>query len=216
MGSKRKSRKPRSRGIAETYIHIKDVPRGLTKEKARRYLEQHAHAWAERQFKKSVIVKVRVEEGSLKVWVLVGGITLFTFVANYGSFRSGIDYIVSDAKAFSSYVIEHFVEDENVPDTAVLRAERRLGVPGKIQRFLRSLDKLNSPNIGHNERQVKLQQLRTEFIEILELLENEQDRELFIEQVPDDIAHHPDAPLPEPIPGILSLDVIRNEEDWDA
>ena len=42
----------------------------------------------------------------------MGGITLFNFVANYGSFRSSIDYIVSDAKAFSSYVIEHFVENE--------------------------------------------------------------------------------------------------------
>jgi len=184
----KKLRRQRSKGIAETYIRIADVPHGLNKEKARQYLEQHAYIWAERYFKKSVVVKVRVEEGSLIVWVLVSGMTLFTIVSGYGSFRSGIDHIVSDAKAFSSHVIEAFGRAENIPDAAILRAERRLGVPGKIQRFLKSIDKLNSADLGQNERHVKLQEIRAEFMQILELLENEQDKELFIEQVPEDIA----------------------------
>lgn len=209
----RKIRVPRSRGIAETYIHIKDVPNGLSKEKARQYLEQHAHIWAEKKFNKSVIVKIRIEEGSLKIWVLVGVPFLFNLVAGYGSFRSGIDAIVSDSKAFSNFVIEHFGEDEGVPEVAVLRTECRLGVPGKIQRFLKSLDKLNSPNIGHNERQIELQKLRAEFIEILKLLENDQDRELFIEQLPVSVRHQPDVPIPEPIRGALSLEIIRDKEE---
>lgn len=215
MGKIRKTRIPRSKGIAETYIHIKDGPRGLSKEKARRYLEQHALVWAEQQFKHSVIVKVRVEEGSLKVWVLVGGLALFNLIANYGSFRSGIDHLVADSRAFSSSVIEHIKEDENVSEEAVLRTEKRLGVPGKIKRFLKSLDKLNSPDISHNDRQVEIQELREEFLGILELLDNQQDRELFMEQVPEPIRQAPNTPLPEPIPGVISLDVIRNEDDWE-
>jgi hypothetical protein len=210
---KRKTSRPRSKGIAETYIHIADVPRGLSKDKARQYLEQHVYAWAEQNFKNTVIVKVRVEEGSLKVWVLVGGLAIFNFVANYGSFRSGIDYLVSDARAFSDYVIEKFSEDENIPEGALLRTERRLGVPGKIQRYLKSLDKLNSPDIGQNQRQVKIEELREEFIEILELLDSPQDRELFIEEVPPNISQQPNVPLPEPIRGVISLEAIRNEED---
>lgn len=213
---KRKTSRPRSKGIAETYIHITDVPRGLSKDKARRYLEQHVYAWAELNFKNTVIVKVRVEEGSLKVWVLVGGLALFNFVANYGSFRSGIDHLVSDARAFSEYVIEHFSEDENIPEEAVLRAERRLGVPGKIQRFLKSLDKLNSPDIGQNQRQERLESLREEFMEILELLDDPRDRGLFLKQVPPSISQQSNIPFPEPIPGVISLEAIFNEEDWDA
>lgn len=208
----RRIRVPRSRGIAETYIHIKDVPSSLSKEKAHRYLEQHALAWAEEKFNKSVLVKIRIEEGSLKIWVLVGVPLLFNLVASYGSFRSGIDAVVSDSKAFSNYVIEHFGEDEGVPEMAVLRTECRLGVPGKIQRFLKSLDKLNSLDTGHNERQIALQKIRAEFIEILELLESDQDRELFIEQLPENITHYPDMPLPEPIRGALSLDIIFDRE----
>lgn len=209
----RKERVPRSRGIAETYIHIKDVPNGLSKEEVQQYLEQHAFQWAEQSFKQSVIVKIRIEEGSIKIWVFVGVPLLYHLVSGYGSFRSGIDAIVSDSKAFSNYVIKRFGEDEGVPDMAVFRAECRLGVPGKIQRFLKLLDKLNSPDIGHRERQVELQKLRAEFIEILELLEDDQDRELFIKQLPEDILHHPIAPLPEPIRGVLSLGIIRNKED---
>ena len=213
MGKKRKIRVPRSKGIAETYLHIKEVPRGLSKGKARRYLDKHARIWAEQKFKKSVIVKIRVEEGTLTVWVYVGVLTLFSFVVGYGSFRSGIDHLVSDARAFSDYVIENFGKDEGVPETAVFRAERRLGVPGKIQRFLKSLDQLNDPDIQPDERHVEIEELREEFIEIIELLENDQDRELFMEQVPDNISYYPGVPLPEPIRGVLSLDMIRNEED---
>lgn len=213
IAGERKIRVPRSRGIAETYIHIKNVPSGLSKEKAYLYLERHALIWAEEKFNKSVIVKIRVEEGSLKIWVLVGVPFLFNLVAGYGSFRSGIDAIVSDSKVFSNYVIEHFGEDEGVPEVAILRTECRLGVPGKIQRFLKSLDKLNSLDIEHNKRQIVLQKLRAEFMEILELLEDDQDRELFIEQLPESILHHPGAPLPEPIRGALSLNIIRDRED---
>ncbi|MDH7943469.1 hypothetical protein QGM61_06520 [Pseudohongiella sp. SYSU M77423] len=213
MPGKIKNRKPRSRGIAETYIHIKDVPSDLSKEKVQQYLKQHAWIWAKKNFKHPVIVKVRVEEGSLKVWVFVGGLSLINFVSDYGSFRSGIDQMVSDAKAFSSFVIEHFSHDEDIPDQAVIRAEKRLGVPGKIQRFLKSLENIDSQDLTHNERQVKIQDLRDEFLVIVQLLDNPRDRQLFMEQVPDNIKQTPNIPLPEPIPGVLSLDVIRNEED---
>lgn len=215
MDKKKKIRKPRSKGISGTYIHIKDLPNGLSVEKAQYYLKQHVHVWAEENFKHSVIVKVRVEEGSVKVWVLVGGITLFNFVGNYGSFRSGIDHIVSDAKTFSEYVIEQFKADERVPDEAVLRVEKRLGVPGKIQRFYKKLDKLQDENNNLDEQQL-VRKLQKEFIEILELLDNEQDRELFMEEIPIEVIRQPNVPLPEPIPGVINLAVIQNNEDWNA
>lgn len=216
MKTYRKRRIPRSKGIAETYIHIKDVPSNLSKRKAKNYLEENVKLWAEQRFKKPVVIKIRVEEGSLKVWVLVGGISLFNLVAGYGSFRSGIDHLVKDSKAFSNYVIEQFVQDENVSNTAVLRAEKRLGVPGKIQRFLKELNALNSTNLSHNDRELKIQKLHDEFINIIKLLDNEQDRELFMENVPVLIQQEQNHPLPEPIPGVLSLEVIRNEENENA
>lgn len=214
--AKGKSRRSRSRGIAETYIHILDVPRELSKDKVREYMERHVPAWAEERFKEFVVVKVRTEDGSLKVWVFVGGLAIFHFVSNYGSFRTGIDHLVSDARAFSEFVIERFSEDKNIPEDVLYRTERRLGVPGKIQRFLESLDSLDSPDISQRQRQEEAERLREEFIEIIELLDNEQDRRLFMHEVPPNISQQTNGPLPNPIRGVISLEAIRNEEDWDA
>ena len=213
---KKRNRRPRSRGIAETYIHILEVPRELSKEKVRNYMERHVHAWAEDRFKNFVVVKIRTEEGSLKVWVLVGGLAIFQFVANYGSFRTGIDHLVSDARAFSEFVINRFAADKHIPEDILYRTERRLGVPGKIQRFLKSFDNLNSPGVSQQRRHEETERLRKEFLEIIELLDNEQDRDLFMEEVPPNISQQPNRPLPDPIRGVISLEAIRNEEDWGA
>jgi len=67
--AKTRKGEPRARGIAETYIHIKDVPSGVSIEKTRIYLEENTHRWAMQVFKKPVTVKITVEEGSLKVCV---------------------------------------------------------------------------------------------------------------------------------------------------
>lgn len=176
-------RRRKSRGIAETYIHIKDVPLNLSTEKALRYLKSNAHLWAEETFNKSVVVEIQVEEGSLKAWVFVGGVALFGFVSNYGSFRSGIDHMVSDAKVFSEIVIERFETDQHIPEAAIARTEKRLGVPGKIQRFYRSLDKLNSDDMSNNDRHIEIDRLQDEFVEILELLDYEEDKRQFSEDV---------------------------------
>ncbi|MEZ0148545.1 MAG: hypothetical protein AB9Q22_00265 [Candidatus Reddybacter sp.] len=49
MEVKRKKRRSRAKGIAETYIHIKDIPESLTKEEARLYLEKNIYKWAEKK-----------------------------------------------------------------------------------------------------------------------------------------------------------------------
>ena len=147
MKSKRKSR---SRGIAETYIHIKTVPRSLSASEVNEYLNKYARSWAMDYFGSDVQVEIAVVEGSLKIRILVGGILLFNLVSNYGSFREGIDTIVDDARSFSEFVIEQFVHHEHVDQDEMYRLERRLGVPGKIQRFLRDMDGLNSPELSAN------------------------------------------------------------------
>ncbi len=220
--------KTRKGGIAETYIHIKDVPSEVSIEKTRIYLEENAHRWAMQVFKKSVTVEITVEEGSLKVWVLVGGIAIYELVAGYGSFRSGVDYIVSDAKDFSEQVIERFESDQHIPDELMFRTERRLGVPGKIQRFYKFLDKLNSDEVSNRERQEEIDHLQEEFIQIIRLLDHEEDKTRFADEVRHDdvnyvvqnisfppIDEHPE-PSPEPDRNLpLIANSGRNHDDDD-
>lgn len=195
MGKEKRIRKSRSRGIAETYIHIKTNSSKLSREEAKAYLEKNVQVWVKEHFKKPVTIKIRVEEGSLKIWIYIGG-TLFTLVAGYGSFRSGIDYVVSDSKAFSKSVIEHFKDEENVPPEAVIRAEKRLGVPGKIQRYYKKLDNLNALNRSDSDRTVFIEELKEELLQIILLLECEEDRQLVIENSPAEISNN----IPEQLP----------------
>lgn len=211
MKSKRKRRRSRAKGIAEAYIHIKDAPHSLTKEEARRYLQRNIKKWAEKSFKNDVRIEITVEDGSLIVRVLVGALILADLVVIYGGFRSGIDYIVNDSWSFSNTVIESFKQDEHVSDQAIIRAERRLGVPGKIRRFYKSIDKINSADHSHNERQELIGDLKEEFISIIELLEAEQDRELFIAAIPDNLVSQLPQSLPAPIRGSITLEDDTNE-----
>jgi hypothetical protein len=213
LESKRIKRRSRAKGIAETYIHIKDVPESLTKEKVREYLLTHVGIWAERSFKYEVKIQISIEDGSLIARVRVGGQTLVAMLALYGGIRAGIDYLVDDAWAFSDTVIEHFVQDEHIPDQSIVRAERRLGVPGKIQRFYKRLDKLNSDEYNHNQRQEEIEYLQDEFISIIELLEAPEDRESFIADTPNLISSQLHEPLPAPVHGAISLEDNNEDED---
>lgn len=200
MGTKRK---PRSRGVAETYIHIKDVPRDLSVSEVNNYLDKRARNWAITYFGEKVQVDVEVVEGSLKVKLLVGGIILFELISNYGSFRQGIDAIVHDAKAFSDFVIEQFVEHEHLDDDDLYRLERRLGVPGKIQRFLRKLDTVNSADLNAGDLDALTETLRDEFLSIMELLADDADRQMFSDNVGNEEINPPYQPWPDPLPHAL-------------
>ena len=85
-------------------------------------------------------------------------------------------------------------------------------MPGKIQRFFRSIDKLNSPEISRNERLQLTEKLKEEFLNIIILLESNEDRELFIEEVPLSIKPMPNEPLPPPIIGVINITRAREDE----
>lgn len=177
-------KKSRSHGIAETYIHIKyDYNlKKKTHEEIKYYLESHSEEWGRKYFKQQVNITITIEEGSLKAWITVGGL-LYAGVTGYGSFRSGIDFMVSDARSFSNYVIEQFYQYEQTQETDIIRDERRLGIPGKIQRLLKKSDKLNISN----NRVELIEKLNGELLAILDSLDNENDKEILLQNVPDEI-----------------------------
>ncbi len=60
---------------------------------------------------------------------------LYIGIGQYGSFRSGIDYIAKDSKRFSNTVIEQFIATQKIDESVIFRTERRLGIPGKYNGF---------------------------------------------------------------------------------
>ncbi len=180
-------KKTKSREIAETYIHINyDYElKQKSHDEIKLYLETNSQEWAKKYFKQPIEITITVEDGSLKTWITVAGL-IYAGVAGYGSFRSGIDYMVKDAKSFSDYVIEEFYQHENTPQHDIIRDERRLGIPGKIQRLFKKSDKLDNLN-NLNDRNELVEELRFELTNILDLIDNQEDKELLLENVRDEI-----------------------------
>ncbi|MCO4244614.1 hypothetical protein ACFOW3_23530 [Acidovorax facilis] len=126
--------------LAQTYVHFKTDASPEKLDVARKYFLYVAALSASEHFKNEVLIDLRVEEGSLKGWITVAG-ALYAGICAYGSFREGIDYLVKDGKEFSDFVIKRTLSDAAPPAGALVRAERRLGVPGQISRLLPLVEK---------------------------------------------------------------------------
>ena len=202
--------------IAETYFHLKV---NVEKEKLyelKEYLEYVAAISAKEHFGFEVNIEILVEEGSIKGWLKVAGI-LYAGVAAYGSFRSGIDYLVKDGRGFSDYVIERLHTDTNLPDESYYRTERRLGTPGRIKRLYPKLDELSELLEADYMDSAKAQYevVQPSITRILEDLDAPEDRKMFLETIPRNVIEHLPQPLPEPSEEMrASYAIPREDEIW--
>jgi hypothetical protein len=92
-----------------------------------------------------------------------------------------------------------------VLEEEVIYKARRLGVPGKIQRFLKKLYRIDDQNVNAEERIAFVDELKDELLDILTLLEHQRDRELIIDQTPKMIRDRLPENLPKPVEGALDL-----------
>lgn len=214
--------------IAETYIHLKIEPTDIFIEKSKAYLFYRSQSIANEIFHDEINVYVRVESGSYKAWVTVVG-AIFIGISQYGSFRSGIDHIVNDARTCSEHVISDFINESGVKEERIFRLERRLGIPGKIQRVLKRIDQLESSltlsqtiknvdgktfisqNIGIDQNE--LEKIKIEIIRIFELLENDRDRRLFFESLSDSFKDELSEDFKDSLFAIPKKVVYRREDE---
>lgn len=201
--------------IAETYFHLKV---NVEKEKLyelKNYLEYVAAISAKEHFGFEVDIEILVEEGSIKGWLKVVGI-LYAGVAAYGSFRSGIDYLVKDSAGFSGYVIERLHTDTNLPDESFYRTERRLCTPGRIKRLYPKLDELSELLQADYMDSAKAQYelVQPGITRILEDLDTPEDRKMFLESIPRSVIEQFPQPFPEPKEIRMSYAIPREDEIW--
>ena len=127
--------------LAQTYIHLAVHPTEQQIAETTKYLQYLAALSAIDHFKQDVVLEFRIEEGSLKGWLtVVGG--LYIGLTNYGSLREGIDYAVKDSRDFSEWIVQKFKDEVVIPEASLYRTERRLGMPGRIQRLYSQIEEV--------------------------------------------------------------------------
>lgn len=200
--------------LAETYLHLNIRLSETDMYQLQVYLNDRAVTFAEGLFRQAPKFMVRVEEGSVRLWIVVAG-ALYAGISGYGSFRSGVDYAIKDARTFSERVLND-VRNSGISDAEIRRFERRLGVPGKIQRLFRQLDRLQEGgrSLSKAEYEREIQSINRGLDSLFKEVDRKQDRTLIL----DNLTMEFESRLPErfPIPGPDELPMVGfRKEDFD-
>jgi hypothetical protein len=135
--------------IAQTYVHLR--PYELDSERINQLgyaVQESAIQAAVAVYGGGVNIDVKLEAGSVKGWVTIGGIigalqVGYGAVADYKGFKESIVEICEDAKKFGTIVSDAFSAKARVSPDSVYRVEKRLKVPGKIKRVFTKMEVLD-------------------------------------------------------------------------
>lgn len=184
--------------LAETYIHLKIDASEKFKRGSEDYLYNLARSASAEIFKQDTEIYIRFEDGSWKTWIMVAG-AIYIGIGQYGSFRSGTEYITKDARKFSNIIIERFVNEKKIDQDMIFRTERRLGVPGKIRRLFKRIDNLGekitvSQKVGSIEqrvvisfdkdRDIEKEKIKKDIVGIIKQLADNNDKQQFFDSLP--------------------------------
>lgn len=188
-------------------------------QEAERYLEELTSKYANLIYDQQTKIYVRLQEGSLKVTLAVVG-ALYIGIGEYGSFRSGIDYMIKDAKSLMSLVTSEIVKN-GLSEADIIEKKKMHCDPDRIRRVLLAIDRLESKaRISKSALNKELSKIRASVRNICGSLSEEdaglfaisieeaywpQDREIphFIERYKlvareEDVVHYPVASIEQP------------------
>lgn len=203
--------------IAEAYMRLDIRLDRRDKIEFKQYLEKQAHIYAAELFHQDVTFVVHVEDGSVKAWVLVGGILFTNALVQYGSVRTGMDYAIRDARYFSENVLND-IKSSGVSPNEIGRFERRLGVPGRLKRIFNRIDNLKKEgrNLSKTEYDREFSLIRKQLIKTLDQIDNRNDLKLVRNSLPrvleSSLPESPRLPVKQRMPTIA----LRPEEYYDV
>lgn len=180
--------------LGQSYIHLDIKADEEFKDAFREFLLYWGKTYAKEYYKKELLegdlfFSVEFEDGSLKSRLKFFGNLAITGLIAYGSFRTGIDYVVKDSRNITEHIVEAISNNSDMGDK-ILRVERRLGVPGKIKRIYKDIDNLNNNrhNLTENQQQEILGRIQKGFDELLGELDSpeidEMKRDFNLYQIP--------------------------------
>lgn len=133
-----------------------------------------------------IAISIEFDKGSLKSRIIVLCSILYLGIAEYGSFRSGLDRINSDSRRFSNIIAEHLTNN-NISSQDILKMERRLGIPGRLNSIYKKIDYLekNISTFSHDDVILELNEIKQRISNISEILP-QNTKNMFFDEIPDD------------------------------
>lgn len=125
--------------LAVVYLHLDFDLSYEDFEATREYLENVAGRYSSIIYRQSTNVRVELRDGSLKAWILVAG-SIYVAIGQYGSFRSGVDQIIKDAKSVKEYVADTLVKD-GVSRSKIIEVKRNRCLPDRMRWLFLRIDR---------------------------------------------------------------------------
>jgi hypothetical protein len=202
--------------LGEAYVHLRPFYANDRRVEAIAVgIEQQCPIAADVIYGSSVEIGIRLEEGSLKTWVVVAG-SLCAAIATYPEFKLGIKELYDDAKAFGNAILEIVEAETAVPKNRIYRVERRTKTVGRVHRLIRSIDKLKREawKLDAAEREGRVLEIRYRLHSLLSEVDDERDKELLRAAM----LSTGFTPLPEPSDRLTrELTVLKEDDvDWSA
>jgi len=197
--------------LAELYLHLDLRLSHKDKAASQRYLEQRVGELAYHLFRQRPQLDIRIEDGSVKVWLSVAG-AVYLAIGQYGSFRSGVDQIIEDGKLLKAMVVSD-LKKGGLNEEQILEDKRLIATPDRIRRLLLRIDRFEQSrkNLSVDAREKELAGIIRAVTALLqEMAGEEKDCELLLGALPR--CYHP---LPEQLPATKALP-SRREEDYPA
>ena len=146
--------------LCQAYIHIDPVPIDKNElEDFKAALEAFLSTRGKFFIYDEVDADVELKDGSLKVYATVVG-SLYLAIAQYGSFRSGVDYLASDVKRLSETLVSESLFQSKSRHDNIIRAEARIGVAGRLKQLVDEIEFVES-RVGEDSPRVIAKRLET-------------------------------------------------------
>ena len=100
--------------------------------------------------------------------------------------------------------MDRFFDKTNIPEEEIYRTDRRLGVPGKIQRLFKEIDRLErNDRLGTSDESSSImEKLKKKIFNIFKEMEDGKDRQFFLQSLPAPILNDLPEELQPPNPHI--------------
>jgi hypothetical protein len=145
------------------------------------YLRDITSKYSDIIFGQQTDIRAILEEGSLKATLLVLG-TLYIAIGQYGSFRSGIDYMINDAKSLKDLVSSQIIKN-GLNEASIMESKRIQCDPDKIRKVLLSIERLESKkNLVPEEIEKDISKIKTSVRNICGHL-NDEDAGFFVSSI---------------------------------
>lgn len=173
--------------LCQAYIHIDPVVIDDSRlEALREELELFLSTRGRFFLYDAVESSVEFKDGSLKVYAGIAG-AIYIAIGQYGSFRSGVDYLAQDTKRLAEVIISETLFLSRSKHANTIRVESRPGVVGSLKSLLDKIQSTreNITNVSLAVTINKLDEIEDEIDRLLGNLKDEKDVKYVASEVHD-------------------------------